>query len=203
MAVHFCTLPVTQIVSVITGAFIYAYFIGKGESHAVAAGWFAATLVAFQVTPISPGSLCRGFYVVGLMIYERNWRDYLVAAPLSFVKYIGYLAFPLQMTTTYPHLARFLVSRRATTFVHVIPVFGEHGALLEHWVFDLFFNVPQIMGRHIKGLLSAWMLLGTAVIVPFLLQAETPKAVVGLSIALVAVFICPRLVFYPILRRRK
>ncbi len=203
MAVHFCTLPVTQIVSVITGVFVYAYFIGKGESHTVAAGWFAATLVAFQVTPISPGSLCRGLYVVGLMIYERNWRDYLVAAPLSFVKYIGYLAFPLQMTTTYPHLARFLVSRRATTFVHIIPVFGEHGALLEHWVFDLFFNVPQIMGRHVKGLLTGWLVLGAVVIVPFLLKAETSKAIVGLSIALVAVFICPRVVFYPILSRKK
>jgi hypothetical protein len=201
MAVHFCTIPVTQVVSVITGGFVYAYFIGKGESHATAAGWFAATLVAFQVTPISPGSLCRGFYVVYLMIRERNWRDYLVAAPLSFVKYIGYLAFPLQMTTTYPHLARFLVSRRATSLVHIIPVFGEHGALLEHWVFDLFFNIPQIMGRHIKGLLTTWMLLGAAVIAPFLIGAETTKGLVGLSIALVAVFLCPRLVFYPILSR--
>jgi hypothetical protein len=203
MAVHFCTIPITQIVSLITGGFVYAYFIGKGESHAAAAGWFAATLVAFQVTPISPGSICRGLYVVYLMIRERNWRDYLVACPLSFVKYIGYLAFPLQMTTTYPHLARFLVSRRATTLVHIIPVFGEHGALLEHWVFDLFFNVPQIMGRHIRGVLTAWMLLGMGVLGPLLLNAETSKGFVGISIALVAVFLCPRLVFYPILSRGK
>lgn len=202
MAVHFCTIPVTQVVSVITGAFVYAYFIGKGESHTTAAGWFAATLVAFQVTPISPGSICRGLYVVGLMVYERNWRDYLVAAPLSFVKYIGYLAFPLQMTTTYPHLARFLVSRRATALVHLIPVFGEHGALLEHWVFDLFFNVPQIMGRHVKELLTAWMLLGTAIILPVLFSVTT-KGWVALMISLVAVFLCPRLVFYPILSRKK
>lgn len=203
MAVHFCTIPVTQIISLITGGFVYAYFIGKGESHATAAGWFATTLVAFQLTPISPGSLCRGFYVVYLMIRERNWRDYLVAAPLSFVKYIGYLAFPLQMTTTYPHLARFLVSRRATSLVHIIPVFGEHGALLEHWVFDLFFNVPQRMGRHIKGLFTGWMLLGIGIIVPSLIQAESSKGLVGLSIALIAVFICPRVVFYPILSRGK
>ena len=203
MAVHFCTIPITQVVSLITGGFVYAYFIGKGESHTTAAGWFAATLVAFQVTPISPGSLCRGFYVVFLMIHERNWRDYLVAAPLSFVKYIGYLAFPLQMTTTYPHLARFLVSRRATALVHIIPVFGEHGALLEHWIFDLFFNIPQIMGRHIKGLFTAWMLLGIAVLGPLLYMAETTKSIVGLSIALVAVFLCPRVIFYPILHRSK
>jgi hypothetical protein len=202
MAVHFCTIPVTQIVSVITGGFVVAYVLSKGGSQADASLAFAGTIALFQVTPISPGSLCRGFYVVGLMIYERNWRDYLVAAPLSFVKYIGYLAFPLQMTTTYPHLARFLVSRRATGLVHIVPVFGEHGALLEHWVFDLFFNVPQIMGRHIKGLLTAWMLLGMAIILPALFFA-TLKGWVGLMIALIAVFICPRIIFYPILSRNK
>lgn len=200
MAVHFCTIPVTQIVSIVTGGFVAAYVLGKGGSKGEASLAFAGIVALFQVTPISPGSLCRGFYVVYLMIRERNWRDYLVACPLSFVKYIGYLAFPLQMTTTYPHLARFMVSRRATTLVHVIPVFGEHGALLEHWVFDLFFNIPQIMGRHIKGLLTAWMLLGMAVILPSLLVVTT-KGWVGLMIALIAVFICPRMVFYPILSR--
>jgi hypothetical protein len=87
--------------------------------------------------------------------------------------------------------------------VHIIPVFGEHGALLEHWVFDLFFNVPQIMGRHIKGLLTAWMLLGMAVIVPALFCVESTKGLTGLTIALVAVFICPRAIFYPILSRKK
>ncbi|MBN2164390.1 MAG: hypothetical protein JXR25_14640 [Pontiellaceae bacterium] len=203
MAVHFCTIPVTQIVSVITGAIVAGIILSKGGTKTDASLAFAGIIALFQVTPISPGSLCRGFYVVYLMIRERNWRDYLVAAPLSFVKYIGYLAFPLQMTTTYPHLARFLVSRRATAFVHIIPVFGEHGALLEHWVFDLFFNVPQIMGRHIRGILTTWMLLGIAVLGPLLAFAETSKGIVGLSIALVAVFLCPRLVFYPILSRKK
>ncbi len=202
MAVHFCTIPVTQIVSLITGGFVVAYVLSKGGSKTDASLAFAGIIALFQVTPISPGSLCRGFYVVFLMIHERNWRDYLVAAPLSFVKYIGYLAFPLQMTTTYPHLARFLVSRRATTLVHIIPVFGEHGALLEHWVFDLFFNIPQIMGRHIKGLLTLWMLLGMGIILPSLYHATT-KGWVGLIIALIAVFICPRMLFYPIYRRGK
>ena len=202
MAVHFATIPVTQIVSVITGGFVAAYILSKGGSKTDASLAFAGIIALFQVTPISPGSLCRGFYVVFLMIHERNWRDYLVAAPLSFVKYIGYLAFPLQMTTTYPHLARFLVSRRATSLVHIIPVFGEHGALLEHWVFDLFFNVPQIMGRHIKRLLTLWMLLGMVVILPTLFVTET-RSWVGLMIALVAVFICPRMVFHPILSRSK
>lgn len=203
MAVHFCTIPVTQIVSVITGGFVAAYVLSKGGTKTDASLAFAGVVALFQVTPISPGSLCRGFYVVYLMIRERNWRDYLVACPLSFVKYIGYLAFPLQMTTTYPHLARFLVSLRATSVVHIIPVFGEHGALLEHWVFDLFFNIPQIMGRHTKGLLTAWMLLGMAVIIPALFMAESAKSWIGLMIALTAVFICPRILFYPILSRGK
>ena len=201
MAVHFCTIPVTQIVSVITGGFVAAYILGKGGTKTDASLAFAGVVALFQVIPISPGSLCRGFYVVWLMIRERNWRDYLVACPLSFVKYIGYLAFPLQMTTTYPHLARFLVSRRATTLVHIIPVFGEHGALLEHWVFDLFFNIPQIMGRHIKGLLTTWMCLGIVVFVPLIALGK--GNIIMESIALLAVFLFPRLLFYPILTRNK
>jgi len=200
MAVHFCTIPVTQIVSVVVGAFVFAHVLAEGGTKTDASLAFAGILALFQVLPISPGSLCRGFYVVWLMIRERNWRDYLVAAPLSFVKYVGYLAFPLQMTATYPHLARFLVSRRATALVNFIPVFGEHGALLEHWAFDLFFNVPQLLGRHLKGLLDLWMLIGLAVFVPLLLGGIGNP--VGEWIALVALFLCPRLLFYPVLRRR-
>jgi hypothetical protein len=202
MAVHFATIPVTQVVSLIVGGCAAAYVISKGGTKLEATGAFAGMVALFQVIPISPGSICRGLFVVYLMIRERNWRDYLVAGPLSFVKYLGYLAFPLQMTTTYPHLARFMASRWATNAVHIIPVFGEHGALLEHWVFDLFFNVPQILGRHIRGLFTAWMLLGIAAILPVLFHTTT-KGWVGLMIALIAVFICPRVLFYPLLNRGK
>jgi hypothetical protein len=59
-----------------------------------------------------------------------------------------------------------------------------------------------MLGRHIKGLLTVWMLLGAAIIVPLLFQT-TLKGWTGLMIALVAVFICPRLVFYPIYHRGK
>ena len=50
------------------------------------------------------------------------------------------------------------------------------------------------------GLLSAWMLLGMAFILPALFVV-TFKGWVGLIIALIAVFICPRMIFYPILSR--
>jgi hypothetical protein len=80
------------------------------------------------------------------------------------VKYIGYLAFPLQMTTSYPALAQFLAGRWATQAVHIVPVFGEKGALLEHWVFDLFFNLPRAFAKWARPrvglLLSFWALLG-------------------------------------------
>jgi len=203
LGVHFATLPVTQIVSVIVGGIVYGWMIAHGHDHPEAALAFGGVLVLFQLTPISPGSICRGGFVLFLMIKERNWRDYLVAAPLSFVKYIGYLAFPLQMTTTYPHLARFMASRWATEATHIIPVFGEQGALLEHWVFDLFFNIPQSAARHIKGILTAWMLLGMALaIAVFLLLDIGIRAWVNINLALVAVFILPRVLFYPLLSRR-
>ena len=144
-----------------------------------------------------------------LMIRERNLRDYLVAAPLSFVKYIGYLAFPLQMTTTYPRLARFLASRWATSAVHIVPVFGERGALFEHWIFDLAFNVPQMLATwckpRVRLLLTVWMALGGALAyVLFGPMGLVPgsKWGINLIIALVCLFVFPRMVFYPLLGRR-
>jgi hypothetical protein len=38
----------------------------------------------------------------------------------------------------------------ATEFVHIVPVFGERGALLEHTVFDAFYNFPLTVRRRIQ-----------------------------------------------------
>ena len=148
LAVHICTLPVTQIVSVAV-AWIYAATHPE-LSPAAKAEAVAAILILFQVTPISPGSLVRGLYVLYLVIRERNFRDYNIAVFLGFCKYVGYLAFPIQMTHRYPALARFMAAHWATEAVHVVPVFGEHGALLEHGVFDLFYNYPLTIRRRMR-----------------------------------------------------
>jgi len=148
LAVHICTLPVTQIVSV-TVAWIYARMHPE-LSAAQTAVAVAAILVLFQITPVSPGSLVRGFYVLYLVIRERNFKDYNIAVFLGFFKYIGYLAFPIQMTHRYPALARFMAAHWATEIVHIVPVFGESGALLEHWVFCLFYNWPLTIRRRMR-----------------------------------------------------
>ncbi|MHC4571141.1 MAG: hypothetical protein ACYS0C_03560, partial [Planctomycetota bacterium] len=90
LAVHVCTLPVTQIVSILVAS-IYVVMHPEltWEEAGVRAG---AILIAFQITPISPGSLVRGFYVLYLVIRERNFKDYNIAVFLGFFKYIGYLA---------------------------------------------------------------------------------------------------------------
>jgi hypothetical protein len=106
--------------------------------------------VLFQVIPISPGSICRGIWAVGLAIYDRDFKNYNIAVFLSFVKYIGYLAFPIQMTYRYPALARFMAAHWATEAAHIVPVFGERGALLEHWVFRLFYNWPLTIRRRMR-----------------------------------------------------
>jgi len=142
LVVHLLTLPITQIVSVIV-AWIYYQ---KTGSELGAGG----ILVLFQVTPISPGSICRGLWAVGIAIYDRDFRNYNIAVFLSFVKYIGYLAFPIQMTYHYPVLARFMAAHWATEAVHIVPVFGETGALLEHWVFRLFYNWPLTIRRRMR-----------------------------------------------------
>ena len=145
LAVHVCTLPVTQIVSITIS---WLYVMGHPElSAAETAAAITAILLLFQVTPISPGSLVRGLYVVYLVIKERNYKDYNIAVVLGFFKYIGYLAFPIQMTYRYPELARFMAGHWATEAVHIVPVFGEKGALLEHWIFRLFYNWPLTLRR--------------------------------------------------------
>ena len=143
LAVHICTLPVTQVVSIAVAVWA-AIRYGKTLNEALM--YAGAVLAFFQITPVSPGSLTRGAYVVYLMIHDHNFRNYRFAL-IAFLKYVGYLAFPLQMVTEYPALARFMAGRWATSAVHVVPVFGEHGALLEHMVFDLFFNVPLSLRR--------------------------------------------------------
>jgi len=148
LAVHVCTLPVTQIVSIIVSWIYVKMHPEMSTTEAMAA--VAAILVLFQITPISPGSLVRGFYVVFMMIKDRSFKDYNIAMFLGFFKYIGYLAFPIQMTYRYPELARFMAGHWATEAVHIVPVFGERGALLEHWVFGLFYNWPLTIRRRMQ-----------------------------------------------------
>ncbi len=149
LAVHVCTMPITQVVSVAVAIwYCWAHHLPWGEAFKVG----GAILVAFQVTPISPGSLVRGLYVLYLVIRERNFKDYNIAVFLGFFKYVGYLAFPIQMAYRYPTLARFMAGHWATGAVHVVPVFGEKGALLEHFVFDLFYNYPLTVRRRMGAL---------------------------------------------------
>ncbi|UCH84344.1 MAG: hypothetical protein JSW50_01250, partial [Candidatus Latescibacterota bacterium] len=148
LAVHLCTLPVTQIVSVIVAA-IYV-MTHPDMPRAQAWGVGIGIIALFQVVPISPGSLVRGLYVVYLVIRERNFKDYNIAVFLGFFKYVGYLAFPLQMAYRYPTLARFMAAHWATGAVHIVPVFGERGALLEHAVFGIFYNWPLTLRRRMR-----------------------------------------------------
>jgi hypothetical protein len=142
VVVHFMTLPLTQIVSIIVAWIVYQH-----TGSELGAG---GVLVLFQIIPVSPGSFARGLYAVGLAIYDRNFKEYNIAVFLSFAKYIGYLAFPIQMAYRYPALSRFMSAHWATDFVHIVPVFGERGALLEHWVFNLFYNWPLTIRRRMK-----------------------------------------------------
>ena len=212
VGVHLATLPVTQIVSVTVGAVWGGHILATGGSKEAAMGVFAGTVAFFQVFPVSPGSLCRGFYVVYLMIRDRSWRDYVVAAPLSFLKYVGYLSFPLQMSATHPALSQFMAGRWATNAVHVVPVFGEKGALFEHMVFDLFFNITHATarwaGRHVKGLLDVWMILGivgltvlfSARSIDWTEMADV-KIAVNALLLFVGAFLLPRVLIYPVMRR--
>ncbi|MFC1592132.1 hypothetical protein ACFL43_06380 [Thermodesulfobacteriota bacterium] len=157
LAVHVCTLPVTQIVSVLI-AVIYVLMhpeMPRTQSWGIGLGIIAL----FQVIPVSPGSLVRGLYVLYLVIRERNFKDYNIAVFLGFFKYIGYLAFPIQMAYRYPTLARFMAGHWATDAVPIVPVFGERGALLEHAVYCWFYNWPLTIRRRLNAHFKRWAAL--------------------------------------------
>ncbi len=138
LVVHLFTIPITQIVSFSLGGYVAAEYSGW---------WGAAIVVGAQFTPISPGSFCRGLYATGLALWKRDWKNYAWAVCISYWKYIGYLGFPIQMVQQYPTLARFMAAGWATHGIRIVPVFGERGALLEHGIFNLFFNVPVSLRR--------------------------------------------------------
>lgn len=148
LAIHLLLMPTTHVV-----ALIVAFFYVRLHPELT---WQQATLVTgvifgiFQIIPISPGSLARGIYTSSLILREKNFKDYSIAFGLSFFKYIGYLAFPIQMAYRYPDLARFMAGHWATSAVHIVPVFGEKGAWLEHFVFDTFYNFPLTVQRRVK-----------------------------------------------------
>ena len=157
LAVHICTVPITQVVMVLVGSAVAAYYLvygGLGWVESVSYGTAAGALI--QLSPISPGSIARGLFVLYLMVRERDVRNYYIAAPVSFLHVVGYLAFPLQMVKHDPALARFMAGRWAKSVVHVIPVFGERGGLLEHVVFDVFFNLPLSLKRAFKANPVRW-----------------------------------------------
>jgi hypothetical protein len=148
LVVHLMTLPVSEIV--ITLVTVIYVLMHPEWSWSEAWKTAAAIFAIWQIIPVSPGSLIRGLYVVGLMIKERDFRNYSIAVSLAFFRVIGYLAFPIQMTYHYPALARFMAAHWATEAVHIVPVFGERGALLEHWVFYLFYNWPLTIRRKMR-----------------------------------------------------
>jgi len=176
LVVHLMTLFVSEVTWVLVTGF---YLLTHPDVPALErAEMVGAILLAFHVLPISPGSLVRGFYTVSLAIRERNFKDYNIALFLSFFKIVGYLAFPIQMTYRYPALARFMASHWATEAVHIVPVFGERGALFEHSIFCIFYNWPLTIRRRMRAraalreklTMQYWHILPIAVAVSIILE---------------------------------
>jgi hypothetical protein len=151
LAAHLCTLPITHVVMAIALVVVAVYCTAvKGMHWVDGLKWGTGVATAIQLSPISPGSITRGIIVLFMMIRDRDIKNYYIAAPISFVHIIGYLAFPLQMVAHDPALARFMAGRWATSAVRIVPIFGERGGLLEHCVFDTFFNFPISLGRRFR-----------------------------------------------------
>ena len=81
-------------------------------------------------------------------------------------------------------------------------------------VFDMSYNVPRVFGRwagkRIKGLLDGWLLMGLLILVGFFWGHDLDwadkllvKKAVNLSIAVLVLFVLPRVLFYPVLSKKK
>lgn len=148
LVLHILTLPVTQLVGIIIAII---HWIRNPQLTWLEASTYAGVILGvLAIVPISPGSFSRGLITTIMAIKDRTVKDYNIALFLSYFKYIGYLAFPIQMTYRYPAMARFMAAHWATDAVHIVPVFGERGALLEHWVFCLFYNKPLTIRQRMK-----------------------------------------------------
>lgn len=145
--VHICTLPVTNL-AVLFGGTAYALWnhLALREGIQLVVAWLAV----FAIIPISPGSIVRGLYVAWVVWRRRELKRFRIALLLSFWRYVGFLAFPLQMVRTFPALSRFAAALWATNAVHMIPFYGKRGSMLEHKVFDLFFNIPISVARILR-----------------------------------------------------
>jgi hypothetical protein len=145
LAIQLCASPTTTVVSLSLALYVFLTVDRSwGESLALA----AAVMASFAVLPMTPGSLVRGTWITALMIRERRFKEYRLVAFLSFWQYIGFISVPMQVVFRFPALSLLLLTQVARKAANRIPVFGESGALLEHKVFDLMFNVPvSIMVR--------------------------------------------------------
>lgn len=139
LAIQLCTAPTTTVVSLSLAIYV---FMTYGKSWPESLALAAAVMASVAVLPVSPGSLARGLWITALMIRERRFKEYRTVAFLSFFQYIGFLAVPLQVAFRFPALSRLLLTELARKAANRVPVFGESGALFEHKVFDLMFNVP-------------------------------------------------------------
>jgi len=139
LAIQLCAAPTTSIVSLSLALYVFMT-VGRswGESFALA----AAVMASFAVLPVTPGSLVRGTWITAVMIRERRFKEYRTVAFLSFWQYIGFISVPLQVVFRFPALSLLLLTQLARKAANHIPVFGESGALFEHKVFDMIFNVP-------------------------------------------------------------
>jgi hypothetical protein len=148
LALHLLTIPVTQLVGLIIAI---VHWIRNPHLTWVEASAYAVAIQGIlAIVPVSPGSFTRGLITTTLAIRDQTVKEYNIALFLSYFKYIGYLAFPIQMAYHYPAMARFMAAHWATDAVHVVPVFGERGALFEHWIFCAFYNWPLTVRRRMQ-----------------------------------------------------
>jgi hypothetical protein len=185
LGVHFATVPITQIVSVICSVPIWAVwlltkrtFVGRGPRRLRPDGCALSGNADFTRFHL-PRRLC------GLSDDQRTQPARLHHRRPRFlfkIRRLPRLPAPddHHLPAPCPLYGQPLGHQYGT---HVIPVFGEKGALMEHWIFDSFFNRPQKFAKwaapRMRWLLDGWMIFGLTVVV--LALCLWPQALLGSS----------------------
>lgn len=134
----------------------YALLIAYGLTSG---NFWPFALAAFG--PVPPSGLARFLYASIKLLWNlpgilraRDWKFFwalglgLVVAPWRF---LGNLFAPLELFSYAPQLSQILADSFVARLVHLVPVYGGRGLLLEYWAFRIVYSLPLALHHRIQA----------------------------------------------------
>jgi hypothetical protein len=132
-------------------------------AYALSAKDFLPLAVAV-LGPISPSGIARAAYVLAQLtlnlphIVKNKDGKLLLTRALGTIsapwRIVGNVFAPLEMFAYYNDMSLLLCDYYVSKMVNAIPVFGGEGKLLEHWAFQIAYNLPISARRAVSEIIS-------------------------------------------------